>query len=907
MSEDLNQPSFAAGEITPGLYGRIDQELYYIGLRIAKNFIIRQYGGASNRPGLEYVAECRYPSKAVRLVPFQFNEEQTYAIALGDEYLRIVSDGAEIVESTKTITGATQANPVVITSAGHGYNNGDDVYIADIVGMTELNGRTFRVANKTANTFELTDFLGNNINGTAFTAYSSAGTASRVYTVTTPWDELDLFDLNYAQSNDVLTVVHNDYAPQDVTRTSNTSWTVGDFDYEYGPFLEKNTDTSITVDPSAVSGTGINITATGGNIFDATMVGELFYMELEPDDATDSRWEPAQAVSSGQRRRAGPHYYQATNTATTGTYKPDHTEGIQSDGGVTWQYLHSGYGIVRITTYNSATSVDADVLVRIPDLIVSTNATYIWAKAAWSEDQGYPQAVAYHKQRLWLAGTTQQPSTFWASVVGARTNFGTSNPLLDDEMISGKLDSTQANGIKHFVPLNKLLTLTSATEQLIAGRDGIFLATETPIVDVQGANGSSERVPVIIGNTAMYVEDMGNRIRTLRYSLDSDSFTGIDLTARSPHLFDGKQIVDWAYQKQPFSVVWCILDDGTAATLTFMDEQKVYAWSRHETDGWFESVCCIREGDETAVYFVVRRTIGGQTRRYIERLHTRYFKDIREAFFVDSGLTYDGRNYSLTLAGRDEDGEPIYEKTATTATTITISGGVTWESPEVLTLTASASLFKSGDVGDKIIFRYDNDEGVEVALRLTISAYSSATLVSAIANKTIPTSYRNAARTDWEFARDTFRGLSHLEGEEVVALADGNVIEGLTVENGSVTLDTHAAVCTIGLPHTADLQTLDLAQPAGQRKAKSTAQPSAFVTVEKSREFKYGVNNFRDLFEYQARTVEIGYDAAIPAITDTLEVQLSSVWSRYGRVCIRQDKPLPLTVNCITVEVAGGS
>jgi hypothetical protein len=893
-----NQPSMAAGEISPDLYGRVDQELYYIGLRSCLNFIIRQYGGAMNRPGTSFVNEVKTHTKKVRLIPFQFNDVQTYVLELGDQYMRIIKDGAEVLETAKNITAITQANPAVVNSNSHGFSNGDDVYFTGILGMVQLNQRTLRAKNVTTNTFELTDTLGNNINSSAFSAYISGGTAARVYTVATPWLEADLFELNYAQSNDVITIVHPDYYIRDITRTAHAAWTVSTFANAKGPFKDQNI-TATTVYASATTGSGITITSSTG-IFDSSMVGELFFIQQTPNDST-KRWEVGKSISTNDIRRAGSNFYKAINTATSGTYRPDHTEGKEYDGdvGVQWQYLHSGFGIVKFTAYTDSTHMTATVISTLPDLVVgSGNATDIWAKAAWSVAEGYPSALAYHKQRLWLGGTVNQPNAVWTSGVGARTAFGYSNPILDDEAISLKLDSTQqANTIRHFIPLKQLIALTSGAEHLINGANGLILATEPPSADVQGYSGASKVPPIIIGNTALFVQDMGGQVRSLQYSLNDDGFTGIDLSARSRHLLRGKSIIDWGYHKEPYSCIWTVMDNGDLNGFTFMDEQKVFAWHRHETLGDFESVACIREGDETATYFVVKRVINGNTVRYVERMKERNFftgntdgLDIVDAYFVDCGLTYDGRN--------------------TGSTTITITGGTTWDSPEVLTLTASASTFKSTDVGDQIVFWYSGTDtdgnAITEALRLDISAYTSATIVSAIPAKLLPTAYRSAARTDWEFARKSFLPFYHLEGKAVSCLADGNVVSDLTVSSGLVTLPNPAAVVHIGLPYSGSIETLDMAIPVGQSKAKTTITPRVFVTVQETRAIEVSTDG-EEFNTYEPRDPDIGYDLPIPPETDLFEVVTSSSWSNKGRIQIRVTDPLPATILCITPESFLGS
>lgn len=906
-SDFLNQPAFGAGEIAPYLYGRVDQAMYYIGLRTCRNFVIRQYGGASNRPGGYFIGEVKDSTRPVRLIKFSFNETQNYVIELGHLYARFIANGGQVLETAVNISGITQANPAVITtSVAHGLTTGQDVYLSGINGMVNLNGRSVRVTVLSATTFSIQTYQAANISSTGFPAYTSGGTMARIYTVTTPWDASDVFELNYAAKNDVLTVVHPDYKPTDVTRTGNTAWTVTDFASTQGPFQDKNA-TATTITASAVSGAGITLTASAA-LFTASMVGQLFYIEQEPTDSTKT-WEVGKSITTGDIRRAGANYYVALNTATTGTVKPDHVEGSATDGdnGVRWDYLHSGFGIVQITAFGSSTSVTATVINRLPDN-TTTIATTIWAKAAWSSDEGYPSAAAYHKQRFALGATRNAPNRLWFSGIGLRAYFGKSNPILADESFKLDLDTTEVNAIRHLLPLKQLIALTSASEQLINGQNGILDATETPLAEVQGYTGASKVKPIIIGNTAIYVEDTGDVVRSLQYEFGSDSFTGIDLTARSPHLFEGKSVTDWDFQRRPLSVIWTVMDDGSLNGFTFMQEQKFYAWHRHDTDGIYKSVSCIREGRETATYQVVQRTINGQSVQYIEKhasrrinTDTRLNTKSRDQMFVDCGLSYDGRN--------------------TSATTITVTGGTTWDSPETLTLTASTSIFKATDVGNQIVFWYTDASGNQIALRFNITAYTSGTVVSAIPTKLVPATHRATARSDWEFARTTFTNFSHLAGKEAAVLADGNVVKGLSFSaTGVLTLPDPAAVVHAGLGFISDFETLDLAgderNPASL-KAKTTNEPRLFVTVQETRDLYASINGFDDavidltdinskFMQYKPRDPDTGYDLPIPLNSELFEITLNSQWSKRQRVCIRNVEPTAITINSITPEAVLG-
>ena len=261
------QTNFTAGELTPKLAGQVDFKKYSNGVETLENMTVFPQGGVSRRNGSRFVCEVKDSTAITRLIPFEFNITQAYVLEFGNNYIRFLKDNGQITEATKTISGITAANPAVVTATSHGYSDGDDVWIADVVGMTRLNGRRFTVANKTTNTFELTDE-----NSTSYTAWSSGGTASKTYQITTTYTSAELYDLQFTQSADVMYIVHPDHPPAKLSRTAHTTWSLDDVDFTNGPYLDTNT-TATTISTSAHTvGTGITMTASAST-FAATDVG----------------------------------------------------------------------------------------------------------------------------------------------------------------------------------------------------------------------------------------------------------------------------------------------------------------------------------------------------------------------------------------------------------------------------------------------------------------------------------------------------------------------------------------------------------------------------------------------------------------------------------------------------------
>ena len=217
--------AFSAGEISPLLEGRTGLEKYKEGLADLTNMIVMPTGGTKRRPGTEYLGEVKTSSVLSRLIPFQFKSTDTYILEFGNEIMRVYRNGAQVLNATaKTITAATKASPGVLTSNSHGFSNGDEIFIASVGGMTELNGRNYRVANSATNTFTLTDLFGVAINTTSFTTYTSGGTATEIFELATPYPEAKLPDVRFVQSADTMYFVHPEYAIRTLTRSDHNNW-----------------------------------------------------------------------------------------------------------------------------------------------------------------------------------------------------------------------------------------------------------------------------------------------------------------------------------------------------------------------------------------------------------------------------------------------------------------------------------------------------------------------------------------------------------------------------------------------------------------------------------------------------------------------------------------------------------
>jgi len=594
------QGNFNTGEISPLLFGRVDAERYKSALSTCKNYIPTIQGGLIRRPGSMFAGEVKTSTKATRLIPFEFSTTQAYMIEVGDLYMRFYKDESIITLAAKTITAATAANPVQITSAGHGFSNGDRIIIGGIIGMTELNNREFIVAGSAANTFTLTDTLGNAINGTAFTAYTSGGTAAKIYEIVSPYPESALFQIKYTQSADVLYLCHPSYPTKKLTRTGHTSWTISTIAFQDGPYLSQNT-TATTFTAGAATGvttlTASAVTGINSNQgFLTTDVGRLVRIK----NGTAAGW-------------------------------------------------------AIITSFTSTTQVGITVQSTIPTAGVTT-----WRMGLWSDTTGYPSCVVFHEDRLFLAGAAISAQRLDGSRSSDYENFAASDfdgTITSSHAVAFSFNANSVNVVRWMSSDEKGLLAGT-----VGGEWNVRPSSQTEALSPTNINakpttsyGSANIQPVQVGKATMFIQRAGKKIREMSYFYDVDGFRASDLTVLSEHI-TGSGIVQIAFQKEPQSIVWLVRADGALISMGYerdIDSFKV-GWARHQIGGVsdangsaaiVESVAVIPSPDGTRdeVWIVVKRRINGMTKRYVEYLTTLFDQLVeqKDAYFVDGGLTYD--------------------------------------------------------------------------------------------------------------------------------------------------------------------------------------------------------------------------------------------------------------------------
>lgn len=255
----------------------------------------------------------------------------------------------------------------------------------------------------------------------------------------------------------------------------------------------------------------------------------------------------------------------------------------------------------------------------------------------------WPSCAVFWQQRLCFAGTRNAPQTVWASRSGAYGNFSVSRPLRDDDAVTVTIAADTVSAVRWLMPSRRLLVGTGGGEWTLSGQGEQPFSPLSCSLERQSTRGSADVQPLTVGDAVLALQRGGRVVREFRYSLDVDGYAGTDLTILSEHLTRGRRIVDWAWQQTPSGTVWCVTEDGGLIGMTRIPEHEVAGWHRHETDGFVESVCVVPGASGDEVWVAVRRTCGGAEKRCIERLDPPFDgSDVREAFFVDSGLSYAG-------------------------------------------------------------------------------------------------------------------------------------------------------------------------------------------------------------------------------------------------------------------------
>jgi len=666
--------------------------------------------------------------------------------------------------------------------------------------------------------------------------------------------------IRFDQSGDVIDLYHPSVAPKSLSRSASPvlRWVLST--KSFAPRIQAPTSPSAT---EGVAGT------TDWN-YQVTAVADKTYEESLPTTTFD--------CTGGQPTKENPN--QLTWASVSDVYWGAAANAIEYN---VYREITPGgafglIGVAKTTTFDD------------PGLEPDESQTPPLSRNPYSL-VGAPRTGTHCQQRQFVAGATTDPETVFASRTGHYSNFTTSSPIQDDDAITFRLAGNQVQQVEHLIEADgRLAMLTDGGIWFPQGDDAGVLTPAAIYPKQRSSFGSYATPPVVVHDSLIYVQFGGNTLRDMRWNAEAEGFTGRDLMRIASHLTKGRSIERLAFAAVPDSIVWALRDDGVLLGLTYLPELEAFGWHRHDTvNGAIEDIAVIPETTppppgsatrgkvEHVLYLVVNRTINGSTKRYIERMSSRNIEDYRlDATLLDSFLSYNGAN-----AG---------------ATTVTLSTAGGWTEADLITVTASGATFSAGDVGNGITVWV---QGGAVA-RIRVTQYISDTVVKGNPIDDVDETLQGVATTNWSRAVDEVSGLSHLEGEDVVVLANG-VVLAATVSAGAIALDDVYDVIHVGLPITADFETLDLdvAPDPGLRDRQKLVK-SVSVLVKRSRGIMAGPDA-KHLHEFHPIAGQaLGLDVFTPASgvlrTEILELDVNATWEKPGRVFIRQTAPLPLSI-----------
>ena len=845
--------NFTAGELSPRLDGRTDVNKYFNGCSRLENFVIHPHGGASRRPGTKFIASVKTAANATRLIPFEFSVTQTYVLEFGNTYFRIYKDGGQV---------------------------------------------------------------------------TSGGSAVEV---STPYGTSDLDTIKFTQSADVMYLVHPDHSPRVITRSSHTSWTMSEVDFRRGPMQDENTTTTTLV---ANGRTGsVTITASA-DLFASTDVNRI--VKLHEGYAKISAFTNATTVTAAvQENTEGrtelmPSYNVSTIAFAEGD--PSST-GLEHNDRITDSasgFITQGFAVNQLVTITGASTsannvtsklivqVTADTILFAPSvdlvdeaagqsvtIVGDLTASTSWSLGAFSTTTGFPSCVSFFEERLVFANTANSPQTLFFSVSGDFTDFadGTSS----GSSLTYTIGSNQVNVIRYLVAARSLIVGTSGGEYVVSASGSPEpLSPTNAQIKRQTTYGSADIQPVQVGNVTLFVQRAKRKIRELIYNFDADSYTAPDMTILAEHITESG-IKEFSLQQEPDNVVWCVLNNGRLAGMTYRREENVVAWHEHTIGGRFGE-CTVTVSDyaniATGTTLIFTKSDGTTVTFTSEAAgasspssSTGFRPNTNNNTTADNIYTAINAHADFTVAN------PAAAVVTITETAHNGTGFLSCVSSDTTRLTTTDEGI--AQVESLAIVPGDLDEDqVYMIVKRTING-STARYVEYFSTFDFGSDVTDAFFVDSALsysgtAATSMSGLSHLEGQTVAILADGSTHPTKSVASGALTLERSTTKAHIGLNYSSLLKTMRV--EAGGTEGTSQAKTKRIhdVTLRLYRSVGAKVGSSEDeLAIIHFRSSADKMDTAIDLFTGDKEVEFRGGFDSDGFVVVKQDQPLPLTVLAI--------
>lgn len=837
---ELNIPAydFRSGILTRKLKSRPDLEMYKNGLEIGENFLTQLHGPAEFRSGTMFTKPIR-GNAVPHFVTFAFNDDESYILCFTEGWLTFYANRGAVLETAQTPTAITQADPGVITIAGHGLVDGDEVFIDNVGGMEELNGRWFVVVYIDANTFSLQDYFGNDIDTTAFTAFTSGGEVSRVYAIASPYKEEHLDELSYAQKLDLMYLDHDRYAPRKLIRLGNTSWTLSTYTRTNDPFEQKVITAITQANPGRVT-----VNAHGYSNGDQVLIEDVSGMTEVNHEVFTVTVVDANNFTIGVDTSGYTAYTSGGIVALYGNYPAT----CAFYGG---RLFHGG-------ALNNPDILDGS---RSPDP-TSGLTRYEDHTLGSAEDNAVTLALTS------ASSTTQDSIRFF---VGTRQFLGVGT-------FAGML---KVNGGSDADPISGTAIQSFPVDSF----------------------GVAKIVPLSFGTDVIYVQRGKETVFSFKYTILSDDYESTEESIQSDELLIGgiRQLA--YQQGRPNRLWAAMEDGRLLTLVyNRKEEVSSWMEQLLGGSGICLTVATEPQTDNIdSVWVGVERTINGQTCRYAEFFEKNTAIPERDDYY--SGTTAADKEadeeqyYNVLFEAQKRqvhlDCCSVLDKTQTT----TITPGAT--TGEDVTFTAGASIFSSADVGKRIVVKYLT--GLESGIARIIEYTSGTEVQCEILKDFLDTD--PIASGGWYLTQATISGLYHLEGEEVYVVADGGEEGPYTVTDGAITLASQTTYAIVGKKYIGRLKgfPLELLMTSGITPGKMKTINKIMFIFRNALGVSYGFDpyalsrlGFRDGGQYAGRPPRLFNGAR--------EVPGFDMWNEQRQMNIVQTASYPCTVQSVIYD-----
>jgi hypothetical protein len=832
-------------------------------------------GGVQKRGGTLFVTPAFKEDNVIRLLPFDFTADQSYVMEFGEKYVRILTRDGVLLDPTNnvkngnfddgvtswtaTTTTLTVTDGVAsLVGAGSVEQSFEDVKVDQVykVGFSTTEGTAPTVTIigtwDDSGTDKTDDLFTGLVDGATFTVTDAKYTkltfrfivtadckidtvsctfVDRDYTVDSPYSSEQIQDVQFVQSADVVFMVHPDIRPKEFARGvdeyGNITWGFSDYEYDDGPYQTINTDDTYKLNASAVSGTA-TITATGFTPFTESSIGSS----------------------------------------------------IRIKAGTNW-----GYG--KITAYSSPTSVT----VTVKEDFGNTTATDVFQMYAWSDENGWPGAVSMFEQRIIMGKTKLQPQGFWATLSGDLYTYKPTDEtgqVLDESALSDiHLAGTHVSIISWIVGTQNLVFGTGGGLYRTNTTNSSPLAANTVRVMYDNGTQCADIQPVQLGTLILFTQRQRKKLFSAQYDFAADALVDDNVAQFAKHLIHSpiKEII---LQREPNNILWVVLDDGTVRTCTYVPSQGVVAWHRFSLGGSFrggkplvESVTSISGYNEDNAWMVVRRTVNGQERRYIERVVEENNLGQEFVFHVDSGATIEEKwNINNITPGVD----------LMNIETTTAHGLTTDDKVKFYDIVVKAD--EEGNVGTSLN-----------GMQFTVTVVDD-TNFTVVTDPSLYDDYIEGGVVR-KFI-NIITGLDHIEGQKVCVLADGAIRPVKTVQGGQIELLRPSAVTVVGLCFSAILSPVQYEASttiAPTLQNKNVRNVKTTVQVLNSLGMKFGTRLDKlDIKSFRSTSDKM--DTAVPLFTGKVEIKPSSNYSLEEKFYLVNDQPLPFVITSLVYELS---